>query len=62
MTEVKGVGKRRTQLFHDLRNRRRLKERAEDKKRSIEHKEEIKVIFPKSMDLLISSIHTNNSL
>ena len=36
MTEVKGVGKRRTQLVDDLRNRRRyweLKEEAEDRKR-----------------------------
>ena len=36
MTEVKGVGKRRTQLLDDLINRRRyweLKEEAEDKKR-----------------------------
>ena len=36
MTEVKGVGRRRTQLLDDLRNRRRyweLKEEAEDLKR-----------------------------
>ena len=36
MTEVKGVGRRRTQLLDDLRNRRRywvLKEEAEDRKR-----------------------------
>ena len=36
MTEVIGVGKRRTQLLTDLRNRRRyweLKEEAEDRKR-----------------------------
>ena len=36
MTEVKGVGRRRTQLLHDLRNRRRYwetKEEAEDRKR-----------------------------
>ena len=46
MTEVKGGGRRRTQLLNDLRNRRRyweLKEEAEDRKRwirqcSIEHK------------------------
>jgi hypothetical protein len=34
MTEVKGVGRRRTQLLDDLRNRRRyweLKEEAEDR-------------------------------
>jgi hypothetical protein len=37
MTEVKGVGRTRTQLPDDLRNRRRyweLKEKAEDRKRS----------------------------
>jgi hypothetical protein len=36
MTEVKGVGRRRTQLLNDLRNRRKyweLKEEAEVKKR-----------------------------
>ena len=36
ITEVKGVGRRRTQLLDDLRNRRRyweLKEEAEDRKR-----------------------------
>ena len=36
MTEVKGVGRRRTQLLHDLRNKRRywgLKEEAEDRNR-----------------------------
>ena len=36
MTKVKGVGRRRTQLLDDLRNRRRyweLKEEAEDRKR-----------------------------
>ena len=36
MTEVKGVGRRRTQLLDDLRNRRRcweIKEEAEDRKR-----------------------------
>ena len=36
MTEVKGIGRRRTQLLDDLRNRRRyweLKEEAEDRKR-----------------------------
>ena len=46
MTEVKGVGRRRTQLLDDLSNRRRyweLKEEAEDRKDgddslSIEHK------------------------
>jgi hypothetical protein len=35
MTEVKGVGRRRTQLLDDLRNMRRyweLNEKAEDKK------------------------------
>ena len=36
MTDVKGVGRRRTQLLDDLRNRRRyleLKEEAEDRKK-----------------------------
>ena len=36
MTEVKGVGRRKTQLLDDLRNRikyRELKEEAEDRKR-----------------------------
>ena len=36
MTEVKSVGRRRTQLLDDLRNRRRyweLKEETEDRKR-----------------------------
>ena len=36
ITQVKGVGRRRTQLLDDLRNRRRyweLKEEAEDRKR-----------------------------
>jgi hypothetical protein len=36
MTEVKGVGRRRTQLLDGLRNRRRyweLKEEAEDRKK-----------------------------
>ena len=58
MTEVKVVGRRRTQLLDDLTNRRywELKEEAEDRggwKRlfSIEYKEEIH-IFHKSMDLL----------
>ena len=53
MTEVKGIGRRRTDP-DDLRNRRRYweqKEEAEDKKNghnslSIEHKEEIQVHGP----------------
>ena len=65
MTEVKGIGRRRTQLFDDLRNRRRyweLKEKAEDRKDgndslSTEHKEEI---ISSSIDLLISRILNNN--
>ena len=63
---MKGVG-RRTQLLDDLRNRRRywkLKkkiEKDEDESLSIEHREEIKVIFRKSVDLLISSILNNNT-
>ena len=70
MTEIKGVGRRGiTQLLDYLRNRRRyweLKEEAEDRKSgngslSHEHKEEIQVIFHKSMDLLTSSIFNNNN-
>ena len=57
MMEMKGIGRRRTWLA-DLRNRRRyweLKEEAEDQEYgddslSIKHKEEIRVIFHKSMD------------
>ena len=67
MTEVKGVGKRITQLLDDLRNRRRyweLKEEAEDKidgnySLSVERNEQMHM-FHKSMDLLISSILNNN--
>ena len=64
MTEVKGV-RRRTQLIDDLRNIRgylELKEEAEGRKKmettvlSIEHEEEIQVIFDKSMGLLLSSL------
>ena len=65
MTEVKGVGRRRTQLFDDLRNRRtywELKVEIDGNDNlSIEHKEEIH-IFRKSMDLLISSILNNNKV
>jgi hypothetical protein len=68
MKEVKGIGRRRTQLLDDLRNRRRyweLKDEAEDRKiwidsLSVEHKEEIH-IFHKSMDLLISSTLNNSN-
>jgi hypothetical protein len=64
MTEVKGIGRGRTQLRNDLRNRVRyweLKEEAEDGRiwndgLSIDHNEEIQVILYKSMDMLISSI------
>ena len=68
MTELKGIGRRRTQLLDDLRIRIwhwEQKEEAEDRKKyenyslSIEHKEEID-IFRKSMGLLISSILNNN--
>ena len=60
MMEVKGVGRRRTQLLDYLRNRRiywELKDEAEDRNNSlsIEDTEEIH-IFHKSVDLLISSI------
>ena len=62
--EVKGVGRRRTQLLDDLRDRRtywELKEEAEDRKDgddslSIDHK-----YLSKSLDLLISSILNNNN-
>jgi hypothetical protein len=69
MTEVKGVKRGITKVLDDLRNRRstgsirgKLKiEKDEEKKNrvSIEHKEEIQVIFRKSMDLLISSLLNN---
>ena len=62
MTEVQGIGGRRTQLLDYLRNRIRywkLKEEAADRKcgnysLSMEHKEEIIVILRKSMYLLIT--------
>ena len=65
MTEVKGVGRRRTQLLDDLRNRRRFLELKEEvldvnDSLSIEYKEEIKMIFHKFMDLIISNIPNNN--
>ena len=66
MTEVKVVGRRRTQLLDDLRDRRRyweLKEEAEmdgNDSLSIEHKEEIR-IFHKSIDLPISTLNKNNN-
>ena len=56
MTEVKGVGRRRTQLLDGVRNRTRcweLKKEAADRKKSgskslsVHHKEEIQVIFHK---------------
>jgi hypothetical protein len=58
---MKGVGRRRTLLFDDFRNRRgywELKEEAEDRRTLKRH------CFHKSMDLLISSklllyIHTD---
>ena len=69
MKEVKGVQRIIIQLLDDLRNRRRyweLKKEAEDIKDesdslSIEHKEEIQVIFHKSMDLLIYGILSDNN-
>ena len=68
MMEVKGVGRRRTQLLDDLRNRRedtgkmKIKEEDGNNSLSIKHKEEIPIhIFHKSMDLLISSILNNNN-
>ena len=67
MTEVRGVG-RRTQLL-DWKNRRRywkLKQEAEIEKyrndnSSHKHKEEIQVIFHKSIDLLIISTLNNKT-
>ena len=69
MTEIKGVGTRRTQLHDDLRNKRKywkLKMEAKFEKYgidslSIEHKEGIEVIFHKFMDLLVNRILNNNS-
>ena len=65
MIEVKGVG-RRTQIPDDLRNRRcwKLEKEAKDRKRwkvhlSYVYKQEIKVIFHKSTDQLISSMLNN---
>ena len=66
LTEVIGVGRRRTQLLDDLRNRRRYweqKKEAEDRKRwslSTVYQSNIS-IFRKSLDLLISSISNNNN-
>ena len=60
MTEVKGVGRRRTQFLDDLRNRRRhweLKEEAEDRKRTetTVYQSNVSIIH-KSLDLLTSRI------
>ena len=68
MTEVKGVG-RRTQILDNLRNGTRywqVKEEAKIEKGendclSIQHKEEIQIIFHASMDLLICCILYNNN-
>jgi hypothetical protein len=65
MTEVKGVGRRRTQLLDDLRNRKRyweLKVEAKDKKKieTTVYQSNIS-IFHKSSDLPISSILNNNN-
>ena len=72
MTEVKGVGRRKrriTQILDDLRNSRgyyELKEEAEDgnktwkRQLSIEHREEIQVIFHNYMGRLSNSIFDNN--
>ena len=61
--EVKGVGRRLTQLLDDLGNRRRRKLKIEEvgyDNLLHEHKEEIQVIFQESIDLLIISIFNNN--
>ena len=68
MTEVEGVGRRRSQLLDDLRYRRRyweVKEEAEDRKRwkrqfMSRKNVYIQVIFQKSMDQLRSSASNNN--
>ena len=61
--DIKGMGRRRTQLLGDLRKIRNylvLKEEAEDRKKvrnvtlSIEHKEKVHVIFHKSINVLIT--------
>ena len=66
MTEVKGVGRRITQLLDDLRNRRRyweLKEESEDPKKMEKTVYQSNIsIFHKSLDLLISSILNNNNI
>ena len=62
MTEARRVGRRRTQLLDDLRDRRRyweLKKEAEDRKRW--RRQSNISIFHKSLDLLISSILNNNN-
>ena len=69
ITERKGLGRRRTQLFDDLRNRRRyweLKEEAEDRERWKRHliNRTYKYKLPckyKYMGLLISSMLNNSS-
>ena len=63
MTELKGVGRRKTLLLDGMRNRRRYWELMEEVEYQeiIEHKEETQVIFHKSNDLLISSILNNNN-
>ena len=67
MSKVKGVGRRRTQLLDDLRNRRiysELKEEAEDRNRWKQQfiNRTYGSIFYKSMDLLISSVLINNNI
>ena len=68
MTEVKGIGRRRTQLLDDLRNRIwywEIKKEAEDQKDgkdslSCEHKKEM-YVFHTPMDLLTICILNNNN-
>ena len=66
--EVEGVGRRRTQLLDDLRNRRRsweLKEDVEDKKKvepMFYHKnirKKTQLFYHKSMVMLTSNISVN---
>ena len=66
MVEVKGV-RRKTQLLDGLKNirywelKRKLIEKSGNNSVSHKHKEEIQIIFHKSMELLISSIPNNNN-
>jgi hypothetical protein len=68
MTELKAVGRRRTQLLDDLRNRRRyrwLKEEAEIEKNgidslSIEHKEEVHILHKSCLSTILNFFNTDS--